>query len=243
MNCPNCAGEMAVHTLDGHLARPIDIDTCDACQAFWFDSNESPRLSPASTLRLFSLIADALPRRSGSVGRVLKCPRCRSQLADTQDMQRNTRFGYHRCPHGHGRFTTYFNFLREKDFIRPLSPAQLDELRRNVQNVQCSNCGAAVDLTRESLCAHCGSPLSILDMRQAEKTVDQLRRASEPKTLDPTLPLELARVRREVEATFAGAGEPTSWWRDAASLGLVGAGMTALAQLLKKSAPGSTTHD
>ena len=227
---------MTVHTLDGHLARPIDIDSCDACQAFWFDSNESPRLSPASTLRLFSLIADALPRRTGSVGRVLKCPRCRSQLLDTQDMQRNTRFSYIRCPHGHGRFTTYFNFLREKDFIRPLSPQQLEELRRNVQNVNCSNCGAAVDLARGSLCAHCGSPLSMLDMRQAERVVDQLRKASEPKTLDPALPLELARVRREVEATFAGVGEQTSWWSESASLGLVEAGMTAIARLLRKSA-------
>jgi len=167
---------MTTRTLGGHLDTSLEIDACDACQAFWFDASESPRLSPASTLTLFSLIADALPRRSGSIGRVLKCPRCSSRLLETQDMQRNTRFSYSRCPHGHGRFTTFFNFLREKDFVRPLSAAQIDELRRNVQTVNCSNCGAPIDLAKGSSCGHCGSPLSILDLQQAENVVDQLRR-------------------------------------------------------------------
>ena len=180
MNCPSCTSEMTVHALGDRLAARIEIDACEACQAFWFDSSESPRLSPASTLKLFSLIAETLPRRSGSVARVLKCPRCRSRLLDTQDMQRNTRFSYSRCPHGHGRFTTFFNFLREKDFVRPLSAAQLDELRQHVQTVNCSNCGAPIDLAHASSCGHCGSALSILDMQQAEKVVEQLRRAAEP---------------------------------------------------------------
>jgi len=224
---------MTVHSLDDHLGRTIDVDACDACQAFWFDTSESPRLTPAATLTLFSVIAAALPRRNGSIGRVVKCPVCSSRLLDTQDMQRNTRFSYSRCPHGHGRFTTFFNFLREKDFIRPLSAEQLDQLRRNVQSVNCSNCGAAVSLAKGSSCAHCGSPLSILDMRQAERVVEQLRKASEPRAVDPALGLELARARREVDAIFAGAGEKTAWWDDSASLGLVEAGMTAVVRLLK----------
>ena len=226
---------MAAHALEGHLAARVEIDACGGCQAFWFDRTESPRLSPASTLKLFSLIADALPRRSGTIGRVLKCPRCRSQLLETHDMQRNTRFSYSRCPHGHGRFTTFFNFLREKDFVRPLSGAQVDELRLHVQALNCSNCGAPVDLAKGSACGHCGSPLSILDMSQAEKVVDQLRRAAEPRAVDPALPLELARVRREVDAAFAGSRDSTSWWDDASSSGLVEAGMNAVARLLKQS--------
>src|SRR5687767_851513 len=159
MICPGCANETTAHTLEGHLSRPIEVDACEACQAFWFDTTESPRLSPGSTLKLFSFIAGALPRRKGTIGRVLKCPRCRSQLLETQDMQRNTRFSYSRCPHGHGRFTTFFNFLREKDFVRPLSGAQIDELRLHVQTINCSNCGAPIDLAKASACGHCGSPL------------------------------------------------------------------------------------
>jgi hypothetical protein len=149
-------------------------------------------------------------------------------------MQRNTRFSYSRCPHGHGRFTTFFNFLREKDFVRPLSAAQIDELRRNVQIVNCSNCGAPVDLARGSACGHCGSPLSILDLQQAEKVVEQLRQAAEPKAIDPALPIELARVRREVDAAFAGSPDRISLWTDVSSIGLMGAGLSAVARLLKR---------
>ena len=125
-----------------------------------------------------------------------------------------------------------FDFLREKDFIRPLSPHQLAELRQNVQFVNRSNCGGSVDLAKGSFCAHCGTPLSMLDSKQAEAVVAQLKRASEPRPIDPSLPLELARARRDVEASFAASGE--DWWKDAASSGLVEAGFGALMAWLRK---------
>ena len=63
-------------------------------------------------------------------------------------MQRSTRFEYFRCPHDHGRLTTFFDFLKEKDFVRPLTPPQIAELRKNIQVVNCSNCGAPIDLAK-----------------------------------------------------------------------------------------------
>jgi hypothetical protein len=48
-----------------------------------------------------------------------------------------------------------FDFLREKNFIRPLTPEQIAELRRNIQIVNCSNCGAPIDLARGAACGHC----------------------------------------------------------------------------------------
>jgi Zn-finger nucleic acid-binding protein len=225
---------MAVHVLSGHLGRDVDIDACSACQAFWFDRSESLQLSPASTLKLFSVIGGAVAGHRTPVSALLRCPRCRSRLIDTNDLQRNTRFKYWRCPHGHGRFTTFFDFLREKDFVRALTAKQIEELRRNVQTLNCSNCGAPIDLARTSSCGHCGSPLSMLDLKQAEVVVAQLRRASEPRMMDPALPLELARARREVEEAFAGAEAKTVWWREASSLGLVEVGLSALARLLRK---------
>jgi hypothetical protein len=147
-------------------------------------------------------------------------------------MQRTTRFSYLRCPNGHGRLTTFFDFLREKDFIRPLTAEQLTELRQSVQSVNCSNCGAPIDLAQASACRHCGSPLSMLDLRQAERLVAQLRTADarEHQPIDPALPLALLRARREAEAAFPNGGGDWSP-RD-----LVDAGIQAVASWLKRRA-------
>ena len=145
---PAAARAMQEQTLDGHVGRPVAIDVCLPCQSFWFDAHESLQLSPGGTLALFRLIGEHTGKRSFSNADLAKCPRCQARLRLTQDMQRTTRFSYLRCPNDHGRLTTFFDFLREKDFIRPLTPEQLQELRQNVQTVNCSNCGAPVDVTQ-----------------------------------------------------------------------------------------------
>ena len=131
---------------------------------------------------------------------------------------------------------TFFNFLREKNFIRPLSPQQLEELRENIQMVNCSNCGAPIDLGTASSCTHCGSPVSMLDMKQAEQMIAQLRQADRhDRPIDPALPLQLERARRDVEASLGSWQGDAEWWKDASSTGLVEAGLTAAARWLKKS--------
>lgn len=235
MKCPSCAEVMAGLTLDGHSGTTVAIDVCTGCQAFWFDPRESLQLTPGSTLKLFTLIGEQSARRKAAPAAVLRCPRCASRLLTTHDRQRSTPFRYWRCDHGHGRFITFFEFLREKDFIRPLTPGQIAELRQTIQTLNCSNCGAAIDLAAGGACAHCGSPVSMLDMKQAEQLVSQLRKASEPRPIDPALPLELARARRDVEASFASAGSGREWWREASGSGLVEAGLSAVARWLGKS--------
>jgi hypothetical protein len=226
---------MREEPLEGHHGRAVAIDLCVTCQAFWFDGRESLSLTPGSTLALFRLIGEHAVR-PGALSDGAACPRCGRRLRRAHDMQRATRFEYLACPEGHGRFTTFFNFLREKDFVRPLGAAQVDELRRHVQSVNCSNCGAAVDLARGSACTHCGSPLSMLDMRQADALLARLQRADDRsrQPVDPALPLELARARRQVEATFAALEGDEVWFTDAASFGLVGAGLHAVARWLKR---------
>jgi hypothetical protein len=225
---------METLTLEGHSGTSIEIDLCRPCHAFWFDAHESLQLSPRSTLRLFSLIGEGTSTARTTLGSILRCPRCEARLLPTNDRQRNTSFRYWRCDHGHGRFITFFDFLREKNFIRTLSLDQIEELKRNIQTLNCSNCGAPIDLSHESLCGHCGTPLSMLDMKQAEAVVNELRRAAEPRPVDPALPLELARARRQVEAAFAADAD---WWKDAGSSGLVEAGFSSLLAWLNK--PGS----
>jgi hypothetical protein len=66
----------------------------------------------------------------------------------------------------------------------------------------------------------------MLDMNQAERLIDQLRKAAEPKPLDPNLPLRLAEARRESAKAF-GAGD-SEWWHGASFGGLVEAGLVKL---------------
>jgi hypothetical protein len=226
---------MQEHSFDGALARAVVIDLCEPCQSFWFDGRESLQLAPAATLALFRIIGERAARPMLRDADVAKCPRCNGRLRRTHDRQRATRFEYFKCPNDHGRLISFFEFLKEKDFIKPLTPAQIGELRQHVQMINCSNCGAAIDLAQGASCRHCQSPLSMLDMTQAEKVVEQLRGADRTgQPVDPTLPLALARARAETDAAFAGLPDHRGWWLDASTSGLVSAGLQAVARLLKR---------
>jgi hypothetical protein len=226
---------MQEETLPAHLGRQVTIDVCQPCQSIWFDARESVSLTPGATLAVFRIIGERVGPPSRGNADLAKCPRCHARLRRTHDMQRTTRFEYLRCPNDHGRLTTFFDFLREKDFVRPLTPEQLDALRQHVQSVHCANCGAPVDLATGGGCSHCGAPLSMLDLEQAEKLVQQLQRAEDRTSgpVDPSLPLELARARREVDEAFAQMPHSDVWRNSVAADGLVGAGFAALARWLK----------
>jgi hypothetical protein len=225
---------MQRHTLPSQLGRAIEIDLCEPCQSFWFDKHESLQLSPAATLSLFRLIGERATRPQWRDGDIAKCPRCKAQLRRTHDMQRATRFEYLKCPHDHGRLMSFFEFLKAKDFIKPLSAKQIAALREHIQIVNCSNCGAPIDLAKDALCGHCGAPLSMLDLEHAGQVVEQLREAAK-KPVDPTLPLHLAQARAEVEAALKDFPREREWYVDAASSGLVGAGLHVVARWLRDS--------
>jgi hypothetical protein len=235
MNCPGCGRPLAEHTFEARLGRSVAIDLCLDCQFLWFDKGESVQLSPTATLKLFRMIGEHGARGRKPSAPELPCPRCAAPLVLAHDRQRNTAFQYRRCPADHGRLTSFFDFLREKDFVRPLSREQVEQLRASVDTVGCSNCGAPVDLGRGSSCSHCGSPLSMLDLQQAGRLVAQLRDADRTdKPVDPALPIEMARARRDVEAAFAKFEQQPEWTLDVARGGLVGAGLNALVRWLAK---------
>lgn len=235
MNCPGCATPMTEHALGGHMGTSVTIDVCLLCQAFWFDGRESLQLTPAATLRLFRIIGDEAAARRHPLPAITACPRCTLRLRPVEDMQRSTRFRYWRCPSQHGRFITFFDFLREKNFIKPLSAQQLADLRAHVQTVNCSNCGAPIDVTETSACAHCRSPLSMLDLKHAESVLEGLRAADQAvATVDPTLAIDLMRARRQTEQAFSQIEQEASWYRDAAAAGTVGAGLMALGRWLSR---------
>jgi hypothetical protein len=65
--------------------------------------------------------------------------------------------------------------------------------------------------------------------------VKQLQIASQPKPIDPALPLELARARKQVEAAFAAGHANELWWNDLSDANLVQAGVNAVLKWLKPS--------
>lgn len=125
--------------------------------------------------------------------------------------------------------------------MRPLSPAQVAELRAQVRSVNCSNCGAPIDLQTSSACAYCRAALSMLDFTQVERMLTALRDAEDRRAENAQqaslgaalLPLALARERRHVEAFFSQIEQKPDWgsWSD--SSGLVEAGVSAVVGLLR----------
>ena len=207
------------------------------CQSIWFDARENLQLTPRrDAWRCSASLASTCREPAPQDRDIAKCPRCNAQLRRTQDMQRSTRFEYFRCPNEHGRLTTFFDFLKEKDFVKPLTPQQIAELRKNVQIINCSNCGAPIDLAKGSDCAHCGSPLSMLDMQQAERLIAQLRDADRTDKLDRSG--AAARARARAARDRVGLRRPARprglGHRDIGRSGLVGAGLSELIRLLKE---------
>jgi len=208
---------------------PLALDVCDDCQALWLDATESQQLTPGAVIALFRAIAAAKPARRDAYPALLPCPRCTTPLSLTQDLQHTTRFTYYRCRYGHGRFTPYVQFLREKNFIRPLGPAELERLRAVATTVRCVSCGAPVPIERSAVCPYCGAPVMLLDPDAVGRALDRLRAAEtkrtapEPITGDALMAIanverELAKSRREFD------GE--------SGIDLIGAGLSALRALL-----------
>jgi endogenous inhibitor of DNA gyrase (YacG/DUF329 family) len=133
----------------------------------------------------------------------------------------------------HGHFIGFLEFLKEKNFIHPISPREIQQLRESVHAVNCSSCGASIDLQNNSACPFCKAPITMLDLKEQRQMLEQLKQAAEPKPVDPTLPLKLALAKAQTEQLFQDYDD--DWWRDARSSGdLVQAGLNAVVRWLSR---------
>jgi hypothetical protein len=223
---------MAPEDFDAHYGRSVTLDLCHGCGLIWFDRQESLALTPGAVLRLFRELNEHRAERHPFQPDAMNCPRCHRRLVATSDRARATPFAYWRCPDDEGRATTFFDFLREKNFVKPLSPERLAELRRYAPSVHCSACGAPIDLARESVCSHCHAPLSMLDPDQVETMVRDLQRAETRRTtVDPALAVRLVADRAAIERAFRNV--PAGSERGAGGLfGVVESDVSALVRLL-----------
>jgi len=230
--CPGCDQPMHTQRFDAHYGRVVDLDFCHGCGLIWFDGRESIALTPGATLRVFAALDEHRALRHPLQRDGMHCPRCRRALLATADRARSTPFSYWRCPGEEGRLTTFFDFLREKNFVRPLSPERLAELRRYAPSVNCSACGAPIDLARESACGHCQAPLSMLDPDQVHAVVRELQQAETRRTtVDPTFGVRLVADRQAVAHALRTPGDLHTLDLGG-SFGLVEAGLSALVRLL-----------
>src|ERR1700730_11602911 len=185
--CPNCNESMPPQMVEAFgIVHPLEINACAPCNLLWFDKFESVRLTPKAVLELFRFIGEARAERR-TLAANFRCPRCATALALTHDLQRTTRFTYWRCNNDGGQLITFGQFLREKDFVRTPTPAELARLRATVRQIACSQCGAPVDLATDSACTHCGAPIALIDPEGVTKALQQLSAdASTPASGDPT---------------------------------------------------------
>lgn len=235
MICAGCtAEEMVTLTLEGFYGGTVEVDLCLGCHSIWFDHRESLQLAPNATLQLFKIIHEHQAATPRPLVDNMKCPRCGEGLLLTRDLQRGTWFNYYRCPKNHGRQTPFFQFLKEKNLVRALTPRQLAELKTHVKVVRCSNCGAPVDLEKHATCTHCQSAISALDPEQVEKTLAQLRAHDEKRqNVDPNVAAKLIMDKLQGKAFYDRLDQRDTWTgrKMAANVDLLEVGIDALFRL------------
>jgi hypothetical protein len=188
------------------------VDLCFSCGGIWFDHLESVELAPSAVIELFKEInAHTIDSRHPAADR-LRCPRCADALSLSFDLCKSGKFSYFRCPRGDGRFTPFFQFLREKQFVRTLTPSELQRVRSQVRQISCSECGAPIDLEHDTQCRYCHAPVSFVDPDAVEKAMRmwsnaQSRRAGPtPEALSAALQsIQLPRGGQSAPAAHVGA--------------------------------------
>jgi hypothetical protein len=184
--CPNCRQPMQAENFERHDHGTVQLDLCYLCAGIWFHHLASVLLAPAAVIELFKQIyahSDDVRRPTGSQ---LACPRCGDNLALSYDLGKAGRFSYYRCAQGDGRFTPFFQFLREKQFVRDLTLAELQRVRAQVRQIRCSACGAPIDLEHDSQCKFCHAAVSFLDPDAVEKAARLWSDAEHRRELAPT---------------------------------------------------------
>lgn len=188
----------------------IELDLCFPCHLMWFDKRESIQLSPRGTLDLFRVIQEHRDDPRHSLKERLVCPRCRRRLSLEKDIGKGGRFAYYACPQRHGRLTPFSEFLKEKQFVRALSQVEQQRVRAEVKNVQCSSCGAPVDIVKAFQCGHCGSPITVLDADAVAKALSELEAADQRRSGDPVAAEARARALAAMEAART---DPEELWK------------------------------
>jgi len=81
-------------------------------------------------------------------------------------------------------------------------------MRQNVSVCELLQLWSLHQLESDSACPYCHAPISMLDMKQPQRMLEQLKHAAEPKPVDPALALKLASVKSSLEVSLADERSP-----------------------------------
>lgn len=198
--------------LDGVYGPGVEVDLCYPCHVLWLDKRESLQLSPRGTLDLFRALNEHREDARHALENGNRCPRCERRLSLSQDIGKSGRFTYYSCPAKDGRLTPFSEFLKEKQFVRALTPAEQAQVKAELKTVQCSGCGAPVDLANGFQCQHCASPITVLDPDAVEDTLRRLQDADDQRTAGDSKDRELqARAMASMEAMRTHPEDQYQW--------------------------------
>ena len=186
VSCPNCRQSMQSQDFERRDHGAVRVFLCFPCAGIWFDHLGSLQLAPSAVIELFKEIYAHRDGARRPVADRLGCPRCPEALALSFDVCKTGRFSYFACHNGDGRYTPFFQFLREKQFVRNLTPLELQRVRAEVRQITCSQCGAPIDLQHDTECKYCHSPVSFLDPDAVERAARIWSEADHRRHLSPS---------------------------------------------------------
>jgi hypothetical protein len=195
----------------------VRVYLCFACAGIWFDHLASVQLSPAAVISLFKEIHANKETPRQTLSNSMYCPHCNDALTLSQDLCKSGRFSYFRCLRGDGRFTPFLQFLREKQFIRNLTPLEIKQVSAKIKQVTCSECGAPIDLDGATQCQYCHSPISVLDPQAVEKALALWSGAEERRQRAPS-PAAVAEALMRITPRTATAHSASDRVSDVADL-------------------------
>ena len=205
--CPSCAQQMQTIAVDSRTAGHIDIDVCTQCCVIWFDHADSAQLAPTAVVELFKIVNACSDKPRLPLAVALPCPRCKVRLKLTRDICKAGPISYYRC-HAHGRLTPFYQFLREKQFIRHLTAVEIGQLRVDVKQIKCSGCGGAINLEKDTACSYCGAAIAVLDADAVIKAMEVWAAAAESRR--HSSPEEISEAALRLAATHSQLSEKRS---------------------------------
>lgn len=212
---------MQAHTLAARDGSGVELDICFACQGIWFDASENLKLAPAAVVELFRLLHTHRDDQRQPLALQMDCPRCAHPLQKGFDVVRSGRYVTYRCGQRHGRFSAFSSFMIEKGFVRLLTQPEIDDIARRVAIINCTSCGAPVDLRKDHACPHCRSAFSLIDPQAVQQALQGYASAAQPvvpqapDVADALMAIEAERLKAERERQshhanwFSQPGKPS----------------------------------